>query len=197
MRMFLAVDLRATLGQPACDWGRAITAAIGPRHAAGLSWVPAARIHVTLHFFGALTRDAVDGLPAALGHALPDAPFDVSLGTGGTFPAAGRPRVLWLGLSAGAGAIARLRARLVPLVAGIGEPDRHGAFSPHVTIARVRRDAPPGLGLALREATARTPAPPDRARVDAVTLFESVASATGPTYVPVAQLPLVGRGPSR
>ena len=94
MRMFLAVDLRATLGEAAHDWGRAVAAAIGPRDAAALSWVPASRIHVTLHFFGALEPEAVAALPARLGGAVPDAPFDVTLGSGGTFPPAGRPRVL-------------------------------------------------------------------------------------------------------
>jgi RNA 2',3'-cyclic 3'-phosphodiesterase len=193
MRMFLAVDLRAALGPAAHDWGRAVAAAIGPRDAAALSWVPATRIHVTLHFFGELDREAVAALPTALGDVVPVAPFDVELGSGGTFPLAGRPRVLWLGLGAGGDAIGRVHAWMAPRVAGVGQPDRHGAFSPHVTIARVRRDARPGLGGVLRDAAARTAAPPGRVRVDAVTLFESVPSAKGPTYVPVGQLPLVGR----
>ncbi len=169
--------------------------AIGSDQATALSCVPAPRIHVTLHFFGELDRAAVAALPSVLGDAVPEAPFHVELGAGGTFPPAGRPRVLWLRLSAGNEAIARLHAWIAPRVVGVGQPDRHGAFSPHVTIARVRRDPQPGLGGMLRAAAARTPAPSGRARVDAVTLFESVASANGPTYVPVAQLPLVG-GPA-
>jgi 2'-5' RNA ligase len=193
MRMFLAVDLRATLGEAAHDWGRAVAAAIGPRDASALSWVPASRIHVTLHFFGELDPEAVAALPARLGGTLPDAPFDVALGSGGTFPQVGRPRVLWIGLRDGAEAVVRLHGWLAPRVAGIGQPDRRGTFSPHVTIARVRRAAGPGLGGALREAAASTPAPRGRARIEAVTLFESVASAGGPTYAPIAQLPLAGR----
>ncbi len=192
MRIFLAVDLRAALG-PAChDWGRAVAAALGPRHAAALSWVPAERIHVTLRFFGELDRGTVATLPAILGDAVSEPPFDVALGCGGTFPPAGRPRVLWLGFQAGADALSRLHDWLAPRVAGIGQPDRPGRFSPHVTVARVRRDTPPGLGRALREAAAGAPAPPARARVTAVTVFESVLSARGPSYVPVAVVPLAG-----
>jgi RNA 2',3'-cyclic 3'-phosphodiesterase len=190
MRVFLAVDLRESLGPAAQGWGRAVADAVGPREAAGLSWVPASRIHVTLHFFGALDAPTVASVRAALGDAVPLPPFDLAPGAGGTFPPRGRPRVLWLGLGAGADAIAELHAWIEPRVAGIGQPDRHGAFSAHVTIARVRRDASPGSGRLLREAAMRTPAPAGRARVEAITLFESVPGATGPVYLPIWDIPL-------
>lgn len=190
MRVFLAVDLRETLGPAAHGWGRAVADALGPRQAAELSWVPAARIHVTLHFFGALEARTVATLKAAIGEAVPEAPFEVVLDRGGTFPPRGQPRVLWLGIAAGADALVRLHAWVAPRVAGIGQPDRHAVFSPHVTIARVRRDGSAGTGRALRDAAARTPAPAGRARVDAITLFESVPGAGGPAYVPIWTVPL-------
>ena len=190
MRVFLAVDLRDTIGPAAQDWGRAVAAALGPRDAAGLSWVPAARVHVTLHFFGALEPTALSELARTIGDVVPAPTFDLVLGAGGTFPAAGRPRVLWLGFGAGADALARVQAAIEPRVAGFGEPDRHGMFRPHVTIARVRRDVAPSLGRALREAAARTPVPAGRTRVDALTLFESVPSPKGPSYVPILRVPL-------
>jgi len=190
MRVFLAIDLRDTLGSAAHDWGRAVASALGRRDAAALSWVPAARIHVTLHFFGELDAAMVSGLTRTLGDGVPTTPFDLVLGAGGTFPEAGRPRVLWLGFGAGADALVRLHAAIEPRVAGVGQPDRHAAFRPHVTIARIRRDAAPAAGLALREAAARTPAPAGRARVDALTLFESVPSPQGPSYRAILRLPL-------
>ena len=193
MRVFLAVDLRETLGPAAGAWGRAVADAIGPRQAAELSWVPATRMHVTLHFFGALDAPAVATLRAGLGDVAPEPPFDVVLGGGGTFPPHGRPRVLWLGFATGGDALARLHAWLTPLVSGIGQPDRHETFSPHVTIARVRRDGGLGGGRALREAAMRTPAPAGGARIEAITLFESVPGAKGPTYEPRWQVPLSPR----
>jgi RNA 2',3'-cyclic 3'-phosphodiesterase len=195
MRVFLAVDLRDTLGGAASDWGRAVAGAIGHRGAAALTWVPAERVHVTLHFFGTLDRPAVDAVLAALGDAVPVAPFDVRLGAGGTFPGGGRPRVLWLGFAAGADALARLHAWSEPRISGIGQADRHGAFTPHVTIARARRDA--SQGRRLREAVARTPAPDAGAHIEAITLFDSVPSGKGPAYVPIARVPLVGDAASR
>jgi 2'-5' RNA ligase len=71
----------------------------------------------------------------------------------------------------------------------VGQPDRHASFTPHVTVARVRREATPGLGRTLREA-ARTPAPDASARVTAVTLFQSVSSSQGPTYMALFRVAL-------
>ena len=98
--------------------------------------------------------------------------------------------MLWLGFAAGGDALARLHAWIAPRVAGIGQPDRHAAFSPHVTIARVRRDSGSAAGHALREAATCTPAPAGRARIEAITLFESVPGTQGPTYVPLWQVAL-------
>jgi RNA 2',3'-cyclic 3'-phosphodiesterase len=116
----------------------------------------------------------------------------VTAGAGVTFPALGRPRVLWLGLDAGADPLRRIHAWLQPRVNGIGAPDRHGSYAPHLTIARIRRDPGPGFGRAIREATALTPPPAGRARIESVTLFESVSSVSGPRYQPIARIPLRG-----
>jgi 2'-5' RNA ligase len=192
MRVFLGIDLRDTLGAAAEAWGAAVAAAMGPAAAGALAWVPAPRVHVTVHFFGALDAAAVDAVRRALGGAVPEAPFDLTLGGGGTFPPGGRPRVLWLACDRGREALERLHAWVEPRVAGIGQPDRHGAFAPHLTIARARRDGPPGFGRLLRDAVARVPAPAGRARVEALTLFESVPAAKGPAYVPIGRVPLAG-----
>jgi 2'-5' RNA ligase len=190
MRVFLAFDLRDTLGEAVEAWGAAVAAAIGHRPAAALTWVPAPRVHVTLHFFGELQPRDVDRVGEALGGAVPAPAFELRLGGGGTLPPSGRPRVLWLGFREGADALARVHAWIAPRVAGLGQPDRHAAFTPHVTVARVRREGAPGLGQALRDAAARIPVPDARTRVDAVTLFESRPSPKGPAYEPLARVPL-------
>lgn len=189
MRVFLAVDLRDTLGEAVHAWGAAAAAAMGARSAAALTWVPPSRVHVTLHFFGELQARDVDRVGQALGEAVPASPFDLRLGGGGVFPPSGRPRVLWLGFADGAASLARVHAWIAPRVTGTGQPDRHAAFTPHVTVARVRRESTPGLGRTLREA-ARTPAPDASARVTAVTLFQSVSSSQGPAYMPLFRVPL-------
>jgi 2'-5' RNA ligase len=189
MRVFLAVDLRDTLGEAVHAWGAAAAAAMGSRAAAGLTWVPPERVHVTLHFFGELPAHEVDHVRQALGQAVPIAPFDLRPGGGGVFPPSGRPRVLWLVFAEGADVLSRLHAWMAPRVGSLGQSDRHASFTPHVTVARVRREATPGLGRMLRDA-ARAPAPDASARVTAVTLFHSVSSTQGLAYVPLFRVAL-------
>jgi 2'-5' RNA ligase len=195
MRAFFAVDLHDTLRDAAYGWGRAVAHALG-RGAADVSWVPATRMHVTVHFLGEIDAATVTALQATLGDVVPEPPFEVALGTGGTFPASGRPRVLWLGVEAGADPLQRVHAWLQPRVAGIGQRDRHGSFAPHVTIARIRHDPGPGVARAVRAAVARTPPPSGTTRVETLTLFESVPSTEGPIYVARAQIPLGGGFPA-
>jgi RNA 2',3'-cyclic 3'-phosphodiesterase len=200
MRVFLAVALGDAMSAAAHAWGRAVATTLGPA-ASALTWVPPSRVHITLRFFGELPPDRVD----ALGQALIDGPwspaFEIGFGTPGTYPPSGRPRVLWLGMSTGRDALVRLHdavaERLARAGGGIAGTGNAGAgagdaFSPHVTIARVRRGPPPGLGRALRDACARTPQPAARADVHELTLFESVLKSKGPAYRPIVRVPLAG-----
>ena len=198
MRVFLAVDLGDAMSEAAHAWGRAVAATLGPA-ASALTWVPPLRIHITLRFFGELPADRVD----ALGRALTAEPWSpaltIAFGDGGTFPQSGRPRVLWLGISTGRDALVgvhdALGRRLASAggIAGTGNAGNGAGdvFSPHVTIARVRRDPPSALGRSLRDACARTPPPDARAGIHELVLFESVLKSRGPAYVPLVRVPLI------
>jgi len=198
MRVFLAVDLGDTMADAGHAWGLAVARTLG--HAASaLTWVPPVRIHITLRFFGELSADRVDALGRALTAGSWSPAFALGFGDGGTYPPAGRPRVLWLGISTGREALVELHdalgGRLASADGGIAGTGNAGngagdAFSPHVTIARVRRDPPPGLGRVLRDACSRTPPPDARADVRELTLFESVLKSRGPAYLPIVRVPL-------
>jgi RNA 2',3'-cyclic 3'-phosphodiesterase len=197
MRAFLAVDLHDTLGPVAHAWGQAVAHALGPRQSSSLTWVAASRVHVTLRFFGELSPQRVDAVVSRLTQdpARHDA-FDLAIGGAGTFPAHGRPRVLWLGFSRGQADLVAVHGWARDSLAGVEDDDPRERFSPHLTMARVRRGTTPGLGAALRQAAARTPAPHGVARVERITLMESVLSPKGPTYRPLAEFPLAAAGPS-
>jgi len=204
MRVFLAVDLGDAMSGAGHAWGQAVAGTLGPA-ASALTWVPPARIHVTLRFFGELPVDRVDAVAQALTAASWSPAFEIGFGDGGTYPPSGRPRVLWLGISTGGDALVSLHDalghRLAGAGGGIASTGTAGAgagdvFSPHVTIARVRRDPPPGLGRALRDACARTPPPDARAAVHELTLFQSVLKSRGPAYVPLVRVPLVAAAAS-
>ena len=194
MRAFLAVDLHDTLGPVTYGWGQAVARALGPRLASDLTWVAASRVHVTLRFLGELAPQQVDAVVHRLAQGpAPNSAFDLAIGEAGSFPVHGRPRVLWLGFSHGRAELAALHAWALESLAGVLDADGRETFSPHLTVARVRPDASPGLGAALRAAAARTPAPRGTARIERVTLMESLLSPKGPAYRPVTEFPLSPR----
>lgn len=192
MRVFLAVTPEPGFAAAAHAWGEAVGASLDPAVRRGLSWVPRERIHLTVCFYGELTPPAVDVLSAALRAPWAVAPFTLAVGGAGTFPPGGRPRVLWLGLSEGAGGLLALRRELHRHTGGDGASDAAEPFSPHLTIARVRRPPPPGIGRTLRAAIDRVPAPRLQTVVDTVTLYQSVPSPAGARYVELLRVPLDG-----
>ena len=95
--------------------------------------------------------------------------------------------MIWGAITAGAAELTEvereLSARLRRI--GVGPDDR--AFTPHLTLARVREPADLRTEALLAGFETR---PLGTSRVDAITLFESRLSAKGPTYVPIHRTPL-------
>ena len=154
-RLFVAVPVPA-------DVGREVGRVIGEARAAlgedgrRIRWVQLEGLHVTVRFLGPTATDRVPEVAAALDRAAAGVPaFEVRLSGAGAFPAADRPRALWLGIRHGAEALGGLAAALETelLAAGWGVEPR--PFRPHLTIARtdgVR--AGPAAAAALERAAA-------------------------------------------
>ena len=114
------------------------------RRVAGVRWVSAANMHLTLRFLGEV--DA--GLLPAVGGALDTAvagrgAFRLRLHGAGAFPSADRPRVLWVGVGEGAGEASGLAASVAAALAPLGFAPDPRPFAPHLTVGRV--------GVPLRE----------------------------------------------
>ena len=183
MRLFVAVDLDA-----------AVRASIGTlmeqlRHAADraakarVTWAAADRVHITLHFLGETPESQVSPLAAAVSQPLKIGAFNLALGGLGTFPPRGRPRVLWLGVREGAGALGKVHVELGRRLAALGIAVDPRPFAAHVTLARFREPAP----LSIRDAIERVDAGHVGAcRVREVTLYHSRLGRAGATYTPLA-----------
>ena len=189
MRSFLAVALR----EPALsEAGRLLDelATAIPRR--DCRWVRGEGLHLTLHFFGELDDRRVGEVLAAVDPvAAATRPFELALGGLGSFPPRRDPRVLWLGVAAGAEPLAALarscHARLRD--AGFEVDDR--PYSAHCTLGRPRPGWPASARAAWAAAVGREPAlTPFTA--SAVTLFHSRPQPSGAVYEPVAELPLAG-----
>ncbi len=109
------------------------------RRAGAVSWVRAENLHVTLRFLGSVDEATLGRAREALTEAASGiAPFRLALGGFGGFPAAHAPRVIWVGLTAGAEPLVELHARLEAALARCGIAPEGRGFHPHVTLGRAR-----------------------------------------------------------
>jgi 2'-5' RNA ligase len=152
----------------------------------GVAWVAADNLHVTLKFLGHLEPALLERAGNALaGVASQHAAFELVVRGLGAFPAPGRARVIWAGLSAGAPALETLAARVEEALADGGFAREARPFSAHLTLARVReprRDE--RLAAALEAGTAREFG---RFRVEHLVLMRSDLSPQGARYTPLGR----------
>jgi 2'-5' RNA ligase len=146
------------------------------------NWVPAANLHLTLRFLGNLAPATLEAVRESLG-GVRRPPFQLSIGTLGTFGPRRAPRVVWLGLLPGEQEIADLAEAVEQACQDAGLPGADYPFRAHLTLARARRV---GRGLP------PLPEPPAPVSWEAAEflLFESRQTRPHPTYTPVERVPL-------
>jgi 2'-5' RNA ligase len=138
-RTFIAIELtpgaRAALARRIEQLRRAL-----PQ----VRWVNPASLHLTLAFLGELDDSALAGATgAAVLAAQENAPFELHLSGLGTFGPPAAPRVVWSGIGGDTRALQRLHDTLARRLVERGLPadDTH-AFSPHLTLARLKQRLP-------------------------------------------------------
>ncbi|MDQ4058058.1 MAG: RNA 2',3'-cyclic phosphodiesterase [Actinomycetota bacterium] len=137
LRLFVAVDVPT-------EQREALAAALAPRRSRleGARWTKPENQHVTLKFLGWVDSARLDDVSAALGpvgrshRAAP-----LSLTGLGAFPSERRARVLWVGLEDPTGLLPRLATATDEALAPLGFERESRAFSPHLTLARLKRPA--------------------------------------------------------
>jgi 2'-5' RNA ligase len=146
---------------------------------------------MTLRFLGATSDARLPGIEAALRHAASRmAPFRVTVTGAGAFPPAGRPRVLWLGVSDGAAELAILEQALEDGLAMDGWERDPRPFRAHLTLARADgvRAGPRTVAALLRAAEGFSTS----WQAASVTLFESHTGGGPARYEPLLEVPLRG-----
>jgi 2'-5' RNA ligase len=154
-----------------------------------VAWVDPGNIHLTIKFLGNVARDRIDPIVAALTGAVGGAGvFDATIRGLSAFPSLARPRVIWAGVTEGAGAMVEAARRVDEALAAVGVPPEARPFSPHATLGRVRRPgANPTLASALRAEEAREFG---RIQVADVRLMRSELSPRGAHYTELATVAL-------
>jgi 2'-5' RNA ligase len=184
VRLFVAIELGTAIGealQQACDPLRSLEA--------GLAWVPAEKLHLTIKFLGEVddagAARLIDAVEQVAGlHR----PFDMTLGGVGAFPNFRLARVVWIGVQNDP-KLEWLHHDLEIACADVGYEVEGRAFRPHITLARVRAPLPierarPFARAARRVAFAAT------SPVRGLTLFESTLALSGAGYRRVHAAPL-------
>jgi len=184
MRTFIAVDAPPHVRQAA---GRLIEQL--SRATSGVRWVAGENMHFTLKFLGEVEREQTHAIGRAVKQAVAEtAPFVVTCGAVGAFPSVGRPRTVWLGLSAGAEAMARLHKTVDRAMRELRFPREDQKFHPHLTIGRVRRAARNLPELLRQHADTET----GQFTVRDVVVYQSDLKPSGPIYTPLARANLCG-----
>jgi RNA 2',3'-cyclic 3'-phosphodiesterase len=156
-----------------------------------IRWIPIDSVHLTLKFLGELQEGDINSISQALGEQLKEfGRFDVSIGGIGVFPDASKPNVLWIGLESN-DQLNKLQNAVEAALIPFGYPREARWFSPHITLARVKRGAGYSDLRRIGElATAVRPAIKAAGRVDAVTLLRSELKPSGAVYNALSHVPL-------
>lgn len=143
----------------------------------GAAWQSSAQLHITLRFFGNLGHAVIDDLVAALDE-LEYRSFRAQVSGVGGFGPPKAAHILWAGLQPQASLLA-LRSAIDARLQHLALPaDDHSRFTPHITLARVRRGDASTTDFLQRHAGLSLPG----FEVNEVVLFSSQPGASGSIY---------------
>ena len=146
LRAFIAVQLsdalKRQIGSVQAELNRELSGSARGGKAVKIGWVQPEGIHLTLKFLGDIQEAQVDALREILSKAAASArPFTLEARGLGAFPNPRAPRVIWLGLhgkSEDMAELQRLQAAVEDGAAALGFAKEARAFTPHLTLARIR-----------------------------------------------------------
>ncbi len=153
-------------------------------------WVKPGNAHITLQFLGNTPVVKIELIQSALSRvAASHRTVDIAIAGLGVFPSPKRPRVIWIGIVEGAGALGSLQAALVGEMRNLGFQSEKRPFSPHITLGRVKS----GRNLErIRSAlNADREFQAGSFRATEIHLIRSVLSSEGPTYTTLFSAPLL------
>ncbi len=153
---------------------------------AGVRWARAETMHLTLAFLGDVKNSDLARVSNAVGSAaLASAPFALRVEGLGAFPDAGRPKILWAGLTGdGCTALLALQKGIAHALENLGYPpdDR---FHPHITLGRLKPGRSGPLDLRPRIEQHRHWSA-GGFTVNEVVTYSSLTSPEGPVYAALA-----------
>ena len=191
IRAFLAVELSQELRAELTAFQQELKQSIEPemQRDMHISWVPPARMHLTIKFLGDMDEQVISPLLGVIEQAIGrQTAVNVPLERLGAFPRPQSPRVLWVGPSenwergAEAKRIAEIHGAIEQACEGLGFLRETKPFSPHLTLARIKvGERQVGVALAKGGVLDR-PISLGSLAVESVVLMKSELKPTGSVY---------------
>ena len=155
-----------------------------------VKWVDPSSIHLTLKFLGNIAFDRTGDITRAMEEAARGIPpFQLEVKDLGVFPNLKRVQVAWVGLRGEVDKLSQLQQGLESNLERLGFAPESRAFTPHLTLARLRNQASLDERQRFGQLIASTRFEAVSIKVDAVSLMRSQLTREGAIY---SRLSVVG-----
>jgi RNA 2',3'-cyclic 3'-phosphodiesterase len=138
IRSFIAIELPENVKETVA----LIIKRLRPAQHRYVKWVAPDGTHMTIKFLGNIYSSQIpqitDIMKTAAGKV---PPLDLRLGGLGMFPNEQRPRVIWVALEGNTEPLATMQREIEQALAPLGFAPENRAFTPHLTLGRVRDNA--------------------------------------------------------
>jgi 2'-5' RNA ligase len=149
-----------------------------------VKWVDPYSIHLTLKFLGNVNRDMTSQITAAIAEGAQGvSPFHLEIKGLGVFPNTRRVQVIWVGVGGEVEKLLKLQKAVESALERLGFAPETRAFTPHLTLGRVREHASADERQRLGELVASTkPEAEHTFPVKVVSLMQSQLTREGAIY---------------
>jgi 2'-5' RNA ligase len=156
----------------------------------GVRWVDPAGLHLTLAFLGEVEDPDLAGLCRDVEKAVAGLrALKLDIRGFGSFPPGGKAKVVWVGLEGDIEGLMGLQKAVAEAVSRAGYPPTDSRFHPHITLGKVKGDAP-DVGAITKPIALWSPGVLE---IKQVTTYASLLRQEGPEYRVMAKATL-GRG---
>jgi 2'-5' RNA ligase len=157
-----------------------------------VKWVNPYSIHLTLKFLGNVDAGMTSQLTGAIAEAAQGvSPFNLEIRELGVFPNLRRVQVVWVGVSGEVEKLLQLQKGIESSLAKLGFAPESRAFTPHLTLGRVRERASADERQKLGELISGTRFEAENAfPVNAISLIRSQLTREGAIYSQISSVEL-------
>lgn len=180
IRAFIAIELPETLRKQLYHLQNMLKKETG----ISAKWVDPYGVHLTLKFLGYVPSSQIEEIKKSMEQAASGiAPFRLEIKNLGVFPNLAKVQVIWVGLGGDTDKLSQLQKRLEENMSRLGFAPEGRAFTPHLTLARVRErtsaEEQQRLGKLIASGTLDEPS---RFEVSVVNLMRSQLTPQGAIY---------------